>query len=300
MVRTLVGDPPLYLVFQPPIFKRYRQMLLSPDILSRESNAMPTIQANGINVNYSLEGPTGATMVTLSNSLLSNYAMWDAQISVLTKKYRVLRYDTRGHGGTEVTPGPYSFELLTEDVYALHQALGIEKTHFVGLSMGGMIGQLLAVRHPELLHSVTLCDTTSKMPHPEIWDGRIEAAQSGGVEAVVEGTLERWFTPAMHEGNPDEIARIAAMIRGTKVEGFIANCQAIKAMDQTGILKEITTPTLIIVGAEDPATTPDMSRIIHAEIEGSELAILPNASHLANVEQPQAFNDVLMNFLSAH
>ena len=261
---------------------------------------MPTIQANGINVNYSLEGPADGTMVTLSNSLLSNYAMWDAQMSVLTEKYRVLRYDTRGHGGTEVTPGPYSFELLTEDAYALHQALGIEKTHFVGLSMGGMIGQLLAVRHPELLLSVTLCDTTSKMPHPEIWDGRIEAAQNGGVEAVVEGTLERWFTPAMHESNPDEIGRIATMIRGTQVDGFIANCQAIKAMDQTAILKDITAPTMIIVGAEDPATPPDMSRIIYAEIPGSELAILPDASHLANVEQPDAFNDVLMAFLSKH
>ena len=261
---------------------------------------MPTIQANGINVNYSLEGPIDATMVTLSNSLLSNYTMWDAQMPVLTEKYRVLRYDTRGHGGTEVTQGPYSFERLTEDAYALHQSLGIEKTHFVGLSMGGMIGELLAVRHPDLLLSVTLCDTTSKMPHPEIWDGRIEAAQSGGVEAVVEGTLERWFTPAIHEKNPNEIERIATMIRGTKTAGFIANCQAIKAMDQTGILKEIRTPTMIIVGAEDPATTPDMSRIIHAEIVGSELAILPNASHLANVEQPDAFNDVLMAFLSKH
>ena len=219
---------------------------------------------------------------------------------VLTEKYRVLRYDTRGHGGTEVTPGPYSFELLTEDAYALHQALGIQKTHFVGLSMGGMIGQLLAVRHPELLLSVTLCDTTSKMPHPEIWNDRIAAAQSGGVEAVVDGTLERWFTPAMHERDPDEIARIAAMIRGTAVEGFIANCHAIRELNQTDLLKNIKTPTLIIVGAEDPATTPEMSRIIHAEIGGSELAILPDASHLANVEQPAAFNDVLIPFLSKH
>ena len=261
---------------------------------------MPTIQANGIEVNYALEGPAEATTVTFSNSLLSNYTMWDAQMPILTEKYRVLRYDTRGHGETEVTPGPYNFELLTKDVYALHQALGIEKTHFVGLSMGGMIGQLLAVRHPNLLHSVTLCDTTSKMPHPEIWDDRIEAAQSGGIGAVLKGTLERWFTPAMHENNPDEIGRIATMIRGTKVDGFIANCHAIKAMDQTGILKDITTPTLIIVGAEEAATTPEMSRIIHAEIEGSELEILPGASHLANVEQPDAFNKVMLAFLSKH
>lgn len=261
---------------------------------------MPTIQANEIDINYKLEGPQDAPAVTLSNSLLTNYTMWDAQMQVLTEKYRVLRYDSRGHGGSQVTPGPYSFELLTEDAHALHQALGIEKTHFVGLSMGGMTGQLLAARYPELLYSVTLCDTTSRMPHPEIWDDRIVAAQSGGVEAVVEGTLERWFTPAMKERDPGEIDRITTMIRATAVEGFCASCQAIKALDQTGILAGIATPTLIIVGADDPATTPEMSRIIHAEIEGSELAILPDAAHLANIEQPDAFNDVLMGFLAQH
>ena len=261
---------------------------------------MPTIQANGIDINYKLEGPQDARTVTLSNSLLTNYTMWDAQMPVLTKKYRVLRYDSRGHGGSQVTPGPYSFELLTEDAHALHQALGIEKTHFVGLSMGGMTGQLLAAKYPELLHSVTLCDTTSRMPHPEIWDDRIAAMQSGGVEAVVEGTLERWFTPAMKTRGPGEIARITTMIRATAVEGFCASCLAIKALDQTGILSGITTPTLIIVGADDPATTPEMSRIIHAEIKGSELAILPEAAHLANIEQPDAFNDTLMGFLAKH
>ena len=261
---------------------------------------MPTIQANGIDINYSLDGPEGAPMVTLSNSLLTNYTMWDAQMPVLTEKYRVLRYDTRGHGGSEVTPGDYTFELLTADAVALHQALGIEKTHFVGLSMGGMTGQLLAARHPELLLSVTLCDTTSRMPHPEIWDDRIADARSGGVEAVVEGTLERWFTPAFHQSDPDEIGRIATMIRGNTVDGFCANCHAIKVLNQTGILSDITTPTLIIVGADDPATTPEMSRIIHDEIAGSELAILPNAAHLANVEQPAAFNDALMAFLARH
>lgn len=261
---------------------------------------MPTIHANGIDVNYSLDGPEDATTVTLSNSLLTNYTMWDGQMPGLTERYRVLRYDTRGHGGTEVTPGPYSFELLTEDAFALHQALGIEKTHFVGLSMGGMIGQLMAVRHPELLLSVTLCDTTSRMPDPSIWEGRIAAAQSGGIEAVVDGTLERWFTPSMHERNPGEIARIAEMIRGNTVEGFCANCHAIMELNQPGILKDIKTPTMIIVGADDPATTPEMSRIIHAEIAGSELAVLPEAAHLANVEQPDAFNETLLSFLARH
>lgn len=261
---------------------------------------MPTIQANGININYSLEGPQDAPMVSLSNSLMSNYNMWNAQMPALTKKYRVLRYDMRGHGGTEVTPGPYSIELLVDDVHALHQALGISKTHFVGLSMGGMIGQLLAVKYPDLPRSITLCDTTSNMPHKSMWDDRINAARAGGMGALVEGTLERWFTAAMHQSDPVEITRIGDMILGTSVEGFCASCHAIKDMDQTGILSGITTPTMIIVGADDPATTPEMSRVIQAEIAGSELMILPQAAHLSNIEQADAFNNILLGFLARH
>ena len=160
---------------------------------------MPTIEANGINFNYSLEGPQDAPTVTLSNSLMSNYTMWDAQMPALTGKYRVLRYDTRGHGKTDVPPGPYSIDLLVDDVNALLQALGIARTHFVGLSMGGMTGQLLGVKYPDLVESLTLCDTSSHMPGEGLWDERIETARTNGMGALVEGTLERWFTPAMHE-----------------------------------------------------------------------------------------------------
>ncbi len=259
---------------------------------------MATIQANGIDINYRLDGPQEAPMVSLSNSLMSNYSMWDAQMPALTEKYRVLRYDMRGHGATEVTPGPYSIELLVDDVHALHQALDIPRTHFVGLSMGGMIGQLLAVKYPDLPLSITLCDTTSNMPHKSMWDDRISAARADGMGALVEGTLERWFTAAMHQREPDEIARIREMILGTSVEGFCASCHAIKEMDQTGILSKVTIPTMIVVGADDPATTPEMSRVIQAEISGSELVILPEAAHLSNIEQAEAFNSVLLDFLA--
>ncbi len=260
---------------------------------------MPTINANGIEINYRLEGAEDAPMVSLSNSLMSNYTMWDSQMPALLETHRVLRYDTRGHGRTEVTPGPYTIDLLVEDVYALHQALDIPRTNFVGLSMGGMIGQLLAVKHPGMLHSVTLCDTSSHMGPPSIWDDRIGAANSsGGMDNVVEGTLARWFTPAMHRDNADEITRIGDMIRGTPVAGFTACCDAIKVMNQTGILSAITTPTLIIVGADDAGTTPDMSRIIQAEIDGSKLVILPNAAHLSNIEQADKFNAALLGFLN--
>lgn len=259
---------------------------------------MPTIRANDADFNYSLEGPSDAPTVSLSNSLMSNYQMWDAQMPVLTEKYRVLRYDTRGHGQSEVTPGPYSIELLVDDVYALHQTLGISKTHFVGLSMGGMTGQLLAVKYPDLLQSVTLCDTASHMPPASMWEDRINTAQSEGMSGVVEGTLARWFTPAMHESDPDEIARIGDMIRGTSVDGFCACCEAIKNMNQTSVLSGIKLPTMIIVGEEDAGTTPDMSRIIQAEIAGSSLVILPQAAHLSNIEQANAFNKTLLDFLA--
>jgi 3-oxoadipate enol-lactonase len=264
----------------------------------RKGNGMPTIQANGIDINYSLEGPQDGPVISLSNSLMSNYSMWDAQMDALTEKYRVLRYDTRGHGRTEVTPGPYSIELLVDDVYALHQALGISKTHFVGLSMGGMTGQLLAVKYPDLPLSLTLCDTASHMPPESVWEDRINTARSEGMDGVVEGTLSRWFTPALHESDPKEIDRIGDMIRNTPVDGFCACCEAIKVMDQTSILTAIKAPTMIIVGEEDAGTTPDMSRVIQAEIEGSELVILPRAAHLSNIEQAEAFNRTLLDFLS--
>ncbi len=260
---------------------------------------MPTIQAKGIEFNYSLEGPSDAATVSLSNSLMSNYGMWNAQMSALTETYQVLRYDTRGHGNTEVTPGPYTIEQLVDDVHALHQALGIAKTHFVGLSMGGMTGQLLAVKYPDLLLSLTLCDTASHMPPESAWDDRINTATDKGMDGLVEGTLARWFTPAFHTSNPDEIARVGDMIRSTAVNGFIACCEAIKVMNQTSILSNITAPTMIIVGEEDAGTTPDMSRIIQAEIGGSELEILPQAAHLSNIEQADAFNKTLRKFLSS-
>jgi len=258
---------------------------------------MATIHANGIDINYSLEGPADAPMVTLSNSLMSNHAMWDAQMVALTERYRVLRYDTRGHGGTEATPGPYTIALLVADLCALLDALDIAETHFVGLSMGGMIGQLLAIEHPARLRSLTLCDTSSHMGPASMWDERIRVAESEGMAGLVENTLARWFTPALHAADPDEIARIGAMIRGTSVVGFAGCCAAIRAMDHTAMLSRIATPTMIIVGAEDKGTTPEMSRIIQAEIPGAEMVVLPNAAHLSNIEQAAAFNEVLRGFL---
>jgi len=255
------------------------------------------ISANGIAINYRLEGPDDGPVVMLSNSLMSNFSMWDAQVPALARRYRVLRYDTRGHGATEASPPPYSIDLLVDDARALLDALNIGSVHFVGLSLGGMIGQLFAVRHPTLLKSLVLCDTSSHMPPEALWDDRIRTAENNGLDAMAPATIERWFTEPFRERNAAEIERIGRMIRKTDLAGYVGCCRAIQAMNQTAILSAITTPTLIVVGADDPATPVASSETIHRAIAGSELVILDDAAHLANIEQPEAFNRAVIAFL---
>jgi len=257
------------------------------------------ITVNGISVNYTLEGPASAPVVTMSNSLASNLSMWEPQLPVLTSRYRVLRYDTRGHGGTEAPAGAYTLDELTEDVRALLQALGIPRTHFVGLSMGGMIGQILAFKYPEMLQSVVLCDTMSRVPTEAkpMWEERIHAAQTHGMEPLVEPTLARWFTEPFRQLGAPVLDRVRTMIRTTPSRGYAGCCHAIAALNLTQHLPAITLPTLIIVGEDDPGTPVAASRVIHEHIKGSELVILKSAAHLSNLEQPEAFNRALMAFL---
>ncbi len=260
------------------------------------------ITANGIAMNYTLEGPASGPVVILSHSLATNLSMWDPQMPALVSRYRVLRYDTRGHGGTDAPKGPYSLEQLAEDARALLQALRITRTHFIGLSMGGFIGQILALTHPQTLQSLVLCDTTSRVP-PEaksMWDERIRVAQTQGMEPHVEPTIGRWFTEPFRKGQPEVIEGVRAMIRATKPEGYVGCCHAIATLNLTDRLHQITTPTLIIVGEDDPATPVAASRTIHERIKGSELVILKSALHLSNMEQSDAFNRAVTSFLAKH
>ena len=257
------------------------------------------ITVNGISVNYTLDGPSSGPVITMSNSLASNLSMWDPQIPALASRYRILRYDTRGHGGTDAPPGPYSLDELTEDVRALLQALGITRTHFVGLSMGGMIGQIMALKYPQMLQSVVLCDTMSRVPTEAkpMWDERIHTAEAHGMEPLVEPTLARWFTePFRHKGSP-VLEQVRTMIRTTPPSGYAGCCHAIAALNLTDRLNAIAIPTLIIVGEDDPGTPVAASRVIHEQIKGSELVILKSAAHLSNLEQPEAFNQALTGFL---
>ena len=258
------------------------------------------IAADGTEIHCILEGPAGAPVVTLSHSLAADLHMWDAQAEALAGRYRVLRYDLRGHGASGAPPAPYSLGQLAEDVRRLLAALSVDRTHFVGLSLGGMIGQVLALESPSLLQSLTLCDTSSRVT-PEagpIWEERIETARRHGLAPLVDPTLERWFTPRFFRERPEEVERIRGMIRSTSVEGYVGCCRAIAGLDVADRLPEIRTPTLILLGDDDPGMPVAAARAMQERIPGAEMAVLPAAKHVSNIEQAEAFNQALTAFLA--
>ena len=260
---------------------------------------MPHLDANGIGHHYRWDGPEDGPVVMLSNSLASNLSMWEPNVPALTGAgYRVLRYDSRGHGNTAAPDGPYTMELLAADALGLLHALGLERVHFCGLSKGGMIGQTLGASHGDRLRSLTLCDTAAVSPLP--WDERIASTRAGGMETVVDGTLERWITPEGRANMPEWVEKIRAMILSTPVEGYCGSIAAIRDMDQRESIRAITTPTHVIVGKEDFGTPVEAARLIHERIAGSKLTIVPKAAHLSNVDQPAVFNDALLGFLKSN
>ena len=261
---------------------------------------LDAIDINGCRIAYRFDGAENAPVVMLSNSLSSNLSMWDGQIAALGARYRVLRYDQRGHGRSAAPPGPYSFDLVADDACALLDSLTIDSVHFVGLSMGGMTGMNLGARRPERLKSLVLCDTAAHMPPPEMWDERIALARARGMAATAEPTLARWFTPVFHKTSPDEISRVREMIETTPREGYAGCCAAIRVMNQLDSLAGIKVPTLVLVGADDPSTPVAAAQAIHDRIAGSELVILDDAAHLSNIEQTDAFNASLLDFLARH
>jgi 3-oxoadipate enol-lactonase len=258
---------------------------------------MKTVEVNGISVRYHIEG--SGPWVTLSHSLTCDLTMWDELTAVLAAHFTVFRYDTRGHGGTTAHDGAYSFEQLTNDLIGLLDELKVERTHYVGLSMGGMIGQHFALAAPQRLNKLVIANSTSRIP-PEagpLWDERIALARDKGCAGVEEGTLARWFTPYFRAARPDAMERIGKLIRTTPAAGYIGCASAIRSLDITAKIPAITAPTLVIAGAEDPGTPPAMSEIIASNIPGARLEIIPSASHLSCIEQPETFNRLVNEFL---
>ena len=256
---------------------------------------------NGIAVNYVLEGPANAPVVTMSHSLATDLSMWDPTVPALTGRFRVLRYETRGHGQTDAPKAAYTLDQLADDALALLKSLGIARTHWVGLSMGGMIGQTLALKAPEVFASLSLCDTSSRIPAEAKtqWADRIKTAETQGMEPLVEPTLARWFTEPFRKTRKDVIDRVATMIRQTPPAGYAGCCHAIAALDLTDKIGAIKIPTIAIVGEDDPGTPVAAHKVIAERIAGTRLEILKSAAHLSNMEQPDAFNKALTGFLGS-
>jgi 3-oxoadipate enol-lactonase len=258
-------------------------------------------KVNGIWINYELSGNEDAEVVMLSHSLASNLGMWQSQRDALIRHFRVLAYDTRGHGGSDATAPPYTLSQLGEDAIALLDALGINSVHWVGISMGGMVGQCLALDHPGRLKSLSLCDTAAIVPKEAdpVWQERIDLARKEGMGPTVQPTLERWFTPPYLACNPPMVDLIRKYILGTPVDGYIGCSEAIRRLDYLDRLHEIKLPTLIMVGEDDPGTPVEASRAMHERIPQSRLVIIPSAAHLSNIEQADGFNRSLMAFLTS-
>ncbi len=258
-----------------------------------------TIHANGITMAYQIDGPDTAPVVMMSNSLMSSLEMWDDTIVALTSHYRVVRYDTRGHGQSQVTPGPYSIELLANDLVSLMDALQIPKAHLVGLSMGGMICQFVGAYFPDRVISLSLCDTASEMPPRSLWEERFAIAHQQGLSGLVDGTIKRWFLDGFVTSEPDKIERVRKMILSTPVDGYTACASAVRDMAQSTMLLKITAPTTILVGRQDPACTVAQATVLHRLIDHSSMHIIEDAAHLANIEQPAGFNAALKQFLDS-
>lgn len=257
---------------------------------------MALVKIDGIDFNVVVEGPEDAPALLLANSLSSNLAMWDAQASALAERFRVVRYDQRGHGRTGAPDGPYSIARLAQDAVGILDALGIARAHFCGMSMGGMTGMRLLTHHRARIDRTVLANTAAHMGPPDLWNARIGGARRGGMAAVADATVARWFTQGFQERAPDAVARVREMILTTPVAGYAGCCSAIRDMDQRETIRTIDAPVLVIVGAHDPATTPDAGGTIHAAIKSSRLVSLDGA-HLSNIEQPDAFTRAVIEFL---
>jgi 3-oxoadipate enol-lactonase/4-carboxymuconolactone decarboxylase len=246
-------------------------------------------------VHHRLEGPEGAPVLMFSNSLGTTLEMWDDQAVALGDRYRILRFDTRGHGRSPVPPGPYTVDDLADDALALLDHLGIERVLFCGLSLGGAIGMTIAARAPERIERLVLASTTLEFGPADQWHERAATVRSEGMDAIAPAGLERWFTP---DAPADVREKFDAMLRSADPEGYANCCEAIAALDLRGRLGDVRIPTLTIAAPEDPVTPPEQLAAIAAEIPGARSVVIEHARHIVNAEQPDRFTLVLSAFLA--
>src|SRR5271169_6539138 len=257
-------------------------------------------KANGITINYQIDGPDNGPCLVFSNSLATTIAMWDEQAVALSDKFRVLRYDQRGHGATDAPAGRYPFDTLLADALDLLDALSIERAHFAGLSMGGATALGLAERHPERFDCIIVCDSPcqSTPQSSQQWEERIAVAQKQGIEALVEPTIGRWFPAETVAKNPPHLDKVRGMIRNTPANGFIGCAAALAAHDYASAVAAVKRPVLLMVGEKDGAT-PAAMRKLSEKLPGSRFAELTGAGHISNMDRPADFTKAIRDFISA-
>jgi 3-oxoadipate enol-lactonase len=244
------------------------------------------------------DGPPDGPVVVLGPSLGTDLGLFDAQAHELADRYRVIRYDLRGHGGSPVVPGPYSVADLADDVVHLLDGLGIDRFAYAGVSLGGAIGLQLAVTVPDRVERLIVMASAARFPDPPSWKARADRVREEGTDFLVPSRIGAWVTPGFAESHPEETERLLGMLRSTSREGYAACCETIEAFDVRDQLPTITAPTLVIAGADDPATAPDTVRLIADGIPGARFVVVPSASHLVSAEQPEAVTAEIRQFLA--
>jgi 3-oxoadipate enol-lactonase len=251
-----------------------------------------------VSVHYTVDGPEDAPVLLLGSSLGTDGRMWTPQVPVLAQRFRLVRYDHRGHGRSPVPPGPYQLDDLGGDVLALLDHLGVARAHLGGLSLGGMVAMWLAINAPDRVRRLALVCTSARLGPPRMWADRAAAVRAGGLGAIAEAVIARWTTPEHARTQPDVVDGLRQMLLATPPEGYAAACHAIETMDLEGDLGRITAPTLVIAGLADEATPPAHAQRIVGLIPGARLALVAGAAHLANVTRPELVGNLLADFLS--
>jgi 3-oxoadipate enol-lactonase len=257
---------------------------------------VPFVQTKDLRMYYELDGPADAPALVLSNSLGTNLSLWDSQLPVFAQNFRVLRYDSRGHGQTSATPGEYSIEMLGHDVLQLLDALNHPRVNFCGLSIGGMTGMWLAVNAAQRLQNLVLSNTAPKIGKLDTWNERVSAVREGGTKAVAQQVVERWFTPEFRSNHPDQIAKTRRMIESTGTDGYVGSCAAVRDFDFWENVSTIRAQTLVIAGTHDQSVPPSDAQKLAKQIPRARYTELP-AAHISNVEAAGRFTDEVSSFL---
>lgn len=259
---------------------------------------MPSVRSGSVEIHYEVQGAAEAPALLLLHSLGVDLGMWDPQMPDFLQHFRTIRYDVRGHGRSSVGAAECSIEILAQDAMEVLDAAQIVQAHWCGLSLGGMTAMWAASHRPERVARLALCNTSAHLPPAALWHSRMELVRREGIRAVAPAVIERWFTAGFRGSQPEKVARIERMLEATPPEGYAAACGAIAEMNQLSDIRRIAAPTLVICGAEDPATPLAHSVVLCDAIADSRLVVLP-AAHLSNVERPQDFSAAVGDFLSA-